>query len=457
MVRNDDSVHLYMFQQDATVKSGIRVMPEPIYLHRAPVQLAKARVQGGTHGAYLRNVVRAAWASDSETLVVGDLSGYLDVWYAVTPNAQASKEQESGSASEETSSNEASDVEGSDSPSIDKAERPLWAHAKIALPKLQSTPLILSFRPPTAHPRGSYTQQFNGSSFSGQPPHSTTTPSKTTDPGDDNSATDCLLVVTATHQVIEFRARTGRRTAWSRRNPPDRWPTEFQDIRDRAMGCLWDVAPERARVWLYGCAWLWMFDLSRDLPDPEGLPVEKNRTVHNGSIVVAAGKAERAIVRKRKREETGAGGLILSPMETGASVHRNIGDSKVVEDTSGYEDGDQGIPYPQDFDGDEEMMDVDESSELTRFRRRTADSFSNGIPSVADRRAARYWRTYKYRPFLGIVPLSNESDQESTDSTAMLPQDAERRVGLEVALVERPLWEADLPPRWEGDQEWSGY
>jgi U3 small nucleolar RNA-associated protein 4 len=42
--------------------------------------------------------------------------------------------------------------------------------------------------------------------------------------------------------------------------------------------------------------------------------------------------------------------------------------------------------------------------------------------------------TYKYRPILGIVPLNN-------------PDDATTNGVLEVALVERPLWELDMPDR----------
>jgi U3 small nucleolar RNA-associated protein 4 len=54
----------------------------------------------------------------------------------------------------------------------------------------------------------------------------------------------------------------------------------------------------------------------------------------------------------------------------------------------------------------------------------------------------RWWHTYKYRPIMGCVVIGEASNDNGGS-------------GLEVALVERPIWEADLPPRYYGDQEWE--
>ena len=48
-----------------------------------------------------------------------------------------------------------------------------------------------------------------------------------------------------------------------------------------------------------------------------------------------------------------------------------------------------------------------------------------------------WWHTFKYRPILGIVPIS-------ADDSFSAP---------EVVLVERPSWDLDLPPRFVGTHE----
>lgn len=73
------------------------------------------------------------------------------------------------------------------------------------------------------------------------------------------------------------------------------------------------------------------------------------------------------------------------------------------------------------------------------------------------------WSTYKYRPILGIVPIGvlTEGDGEVVDGNDQRAlghgEDPSNRRpwGMEVAIVERPLWDIDLPPRYYGDQEWD--
>lgn len=102
-----------------------------------------------------------------------------------------------------------------------------------------------------------------------------------------------------------------------------------------------------------------------------------------------------------------------------------------------------------------------------------------------DQRGPAYWFTFKYRPILGIVPLSAPFPSSETqtrrhgdhdhhhDSSQMNgsaiqmnvdaeeayeeAEEAEVEAGMEVALVERPLWdvEVDLPARFRGTQEWG--
>jgi U3 small nucleolar RNA-associated protein 4 len=74
----------------------------------------------------------------------------------------------------------------------------------------------------------------------------------------------------------------------------------------------------------------------------------------------------------------------------------------------------------------------------------------NGPSSSSSSQPSRqWWHTYKYRDILGIVPLlshhspeKNAVGKEST-STSL----------LEVAVVERPMWDMDLPGRYVRDYE----
>ena len=72
-----------------------------------------------------------------------------------------------------------------------------------------------------------------------------------------------------------------------------------------------------------------------------------------------------------------------------------------------------------------------------------------------------YWHTFKYRPILGIVPLSpspHSPDPDQEEGTAG-GGGGGRGGGVEVVLVERPLWDMEaeeaLPARFWGAQEWG--
>ena len=472
VVHEDNSINLHSIQSDATVKSGFKVHGVPQRLDRKNVRLAEQRPQQGTHGEYERCVCRAAWSNDSKIVVVGDLAGRLDVWHLVEPSnsspAVADDNKDASSISDDSS--DASSSSGRKEPNIDG---PRWIRTKAQLPKLQSAPLILSFRPPaplvsqaehSIHtPHGAHNQLANGNALDA------------TNGTHEETTTDRLLVVTAMHQVLEFHALAGRRTDWSRRNPPARLPAEFRAVRDRAMGCLWDVAAHgRVRAWLYGVSWLWMFDLSRDLPDPPAEP--PTNEPGDDAALTGAERNRTDGSRKRKRENGEERRRLLMARTSGAgsrtpahealsgiahTVRTRVGDEG-QEQRSLADVNDQRIAATNDDDSDEEMMDAtQESSALADFRRAETSAPTHGEAEHAKRPEAHFWRTYKYRPILGIVPLSRAQGQgpEDTDDHALVRNESGGvpGAGLEVALVERPLWDADLPPRWEGEQEWSGY
>jgi U3 small nucleolar RNA-associated protein 4 len=69
---------------------------------------------------------------------------------------------------------------------------------------------------------------------------------------------------------------------------------------------------------------------------------------------------------------------------------------------------------------------------------------ANGTASQPPR---RWWHTYKYRDILGIVPLGGGSGD-------VLEEEDQSPSGiLEVAVVERPMWDVELPGRYLRDYE----
>jgi U3 small nucleolar RNA-associated protein 4 len=66
---------------------------------------------------------------------------------------------------------------------------------------------------------------------------------------------------------------------------------------------------------------------------------------------------------------------------------------------------------------------------------------TNGISSQPTR---RWWHTYKYRDLLGIVPLSSLSGDDEEQGPSE---------NLEVALIERPMWDVELPGKYVKDYE----
>jgi len=106
------------------------------------------------------------------------------------------------------------------------------------------------------------------------------------------------------------------------------------------------------------------------------------------------------------------------------------------------------------LDGFDYYRDNKEDSALRRLRRGLDKEEVQGDDDVTMRLVKKegegqrlnWWCTYKYRPILGLVTI--DQDMEIRDD------EYDGKSGLEVVLVERPMWDVDLPPRFYGDQEW---
>ncbi|CRK18924.1 hypothetical protein BN1723_011713 [Verticillium longisporum] len=129
-------------------------------------------------------------------------------------------------------------------------------------------------------------------------------------------------------------------------------------------------------------------------------------------------------------------------LENAAAATRSEGSDTDMADADQEEEED-------DDDEDNDNDDLSHESEhdaLAALRNRDTQMDAS---SGSGRK--KWWYTYKYRPILGIVALDPAGDgaaqpaSESDDSTD-LPS-------LEAVLVERPLWDLDLPERYFGANE----
>lgn len=469
IVRPENSIQVCRLVQTETPKENLRILPKVVdlkRLHRDPIA---PKLQHGSLGNYDRSITRIAFSADSRILVVGDLSGYLDSWVLEGQEelTQQDEEQEDDAKSTTSSDNDESDEERH-APVILGQH---WIRNPVAslLPKLGAAPLVLSFRPSKA-PSSSVLSNGNAGvhpTRHNPHPHSHDLP----------NGEDRLFALTCEHQMYEFEVLSGRLSEWSRRNPTSSWPTEFRQNRDRAMGLVWDTDLGKQRMWVYGSSWLWMFNLSKDLPSVEN---EESRSEDD-----AVNNATKANKLKRKRKPRRRLSEVQDPRK-----HNSGAGSKVRSDElevgfgRGYRKRNNGLdpedgrwisidrePTPASDDEDDDVLN---GSSLARLRRGLRDDVQtnggddetmdvdnpplvNGDMAAVRKQAEdgpAYWHTFKYRPIMGMVliggghdPASHELDHKGGDDEAS--------GGVEVALVERPMWDVELPPRYDGDQEWD--
>lgn len=394
--------------------STIKVSPQVNRLARLDRKIEKIVALGGL-GSYDRTISQIAYASDSRILAVSDLAGYIDTFVL---SGQEDLTQEPAAIVEESDS----DSESSKSESEDKQTTPefiygqRWSrnHQAHSIPRLPSAPTVLSFRPATKSDK----KLTNGTS-----PHATRhNPHPVSH--DSTPSEDRLFVLTATSEVFEFEVLKGALSPWSRRNPIEAFSETFRTNRNLAKGAFWDIKNGKERIWIYSVGWLWMFDLSRDFPAAEEA-AEKT----NGTVTATTG-------RKRKRgieKNTGAGSAIPDQdLQTGISRKIQVAD--------------EDAPDKAQFDiVKHDAMDVDENeqeestSALALLRRGSKSE-------VKDDGFKHEWYTYKYRPILGMGVIASSDDESEEEDTGK---------GFEVVVVERPIFEADLPDRYIGDQEWE--
>jgi U3 small nucleolar RNA-associated protein 4 len=299
---------------------------------------------GGSLGNYWRTVNRVGFSPDGKMLVASDISGYLDCWTvaeALPPTNGNAKHGDTDSSDDDTDSDDEAAAQ------IDGWE---WRRSEAAesLPRLDSAPIVLSFRPRTG-PEDGYR----------------------------------LLVLSAKHSIFEFSLSAGSFTDWSRRNPTEVLPDKFKDTRDRAMGSFWGTD---GWWWIYGAAWVFGVDTTVDHTSNADASKKRKRDLGGSGATNAVKRREQmALVRAQEKEAV----VKKAPKDEEGS-----GDQDGAPSAGGNEDG-------------------------------TA-------PPKEERERHKWFMTFKYRPILGIVPVA-----------------AKQGYQVQVALIERPVWDLNLPPRFE--------
>jgi U3 small nucleolar RNA-associated protein 4 len=413
---------------------------------------------------YLNSICSLAFSTDSRVLAVGDLSGRTDIWvlegYEETMQEVNAPNGFRFADPSESSSGTSSEDEDSDEDNTIVVQGQKWIRnpAAATLPKLDSAILVLSFRPPVRKQSPQLTNGNVGLHATRHNPH----PYSHDLPIDDAK----LVAVTATNQVTEFDIFNGGLSEWSRRNPVAYLPCLLKTIKDPAMGCAWATGGGHERLWLYGVTWLFMLDLSRDLPDPQSMgQIGRYEVLH----------PLENMQRKRRR----------SREDTKPSAKRNTGAGDTIDPADASIDVDQHIWKSQGRDQqliDMEEVHVPDSDSDSGFKlqqsalallRRTAKSGSPNGPPESDGLAvlnamgqnptseqhsgkcelisddsSGSWHTFQYRSIFGIVPIGQSYPSPGGERT-------EAGHNLEIAIVERPMRDVDYGPRFDSGQDWK--
>ncbi|KAJ5384942.1 hypothetical protein N7517_002853 [Penicillium concentricum] len=444
VVRPNSDIYMARIQQTSVSNEKPQVMPQFAKLKRATRHVRHEKASHGTLGDYERTIRSVVFSDDGKVLASGDISGCVDTWVLETATAPANGAVKRSGASD--SDDDSSDDEDEDV--VIEGERWTTAATESPIPRMKSGITLLSFRPSSAP-----TQKLlaNATHQSGE---------------------SRLMVLTSEHQLIEFDARDGKLSDWSRRNPKAYLPAEFRGVKDRAMGCMWDLFEGRERLWLYGASWLWI------LPLPEEAEAANEEGKTAGQLAKASKRKREALdddEDERRKHNTGAGDRIpQSQMDIhfGTKVRKIIGSDESQGEWIALEK-----ERPRVLGEDDEAYEYDETfaatNESTLARLRRGDATVVETPQKGSRKnqsllgangaidtpkkqlvevngastqpTRRWWHTYKYRDILGIVPLNTLSDDGSDDQS---PSGM-----LEVAVVERPMWDVELPGRYVKDYE----
>ena len=470
LVRPNSDIQMFRIMRAEETKNGLSFHPKPFPLKRLSRDCIKMRTHCESLRKYKRSVSRVAFSADSSILIVGDICGYIDSWILQDHEGFGRKGDEADDTSNSSGSSDEEIADESDQPVLNIGQRWIRNPAASLMPQLPAAPLILSFRPSR--------KQAASKMPTGHVAKNLTRPKPHRGSHQDPTGEDRLFVLTDDHQIYEFSVLSGKSSDWSRRNPTTSLPSRFRKNLERAKGSIWDTSRDRERIWIYGCSWLWMFDLSIDFP----VEVEAGNEVLGNDD--ATKKSDiRGSKRKRRTEDmqeipergthsTSAGGRIIDS-ELAVGIGRKFRKANGPELDQCHRINSNGNQPPalergdDQADHDSRMICIQsDSGQIARTNRHATGGLqpveSERRDNIDDTQLARsqtqaslpYWFTFQYRDILGIVPLDHE-DEAREDRGGPTSFGDESPGGVEVALIERPIWEVDLPPVYHGSQEWD--
>ncbi|PFH59730.1 hypothetical protein XA68_11940 [Ophiocordyceps unilateralis] len=356
-------------------------------------------ITNGGLGNYDRNITQIAFSADSRMLAVADLAGYVDTW-SLCGSGDGGQNASSGVDDDDNdASSSSSDSGGEQLEAADGDVRWKRNAAAKQMPKLPSAPVVLSF--------------------------SNHVPARGCQAGDEADSADdyVLAAVTSLWHVLTFHPRHGSLTPWSRRHPRAALPLAIQKIRDLPKGILW----QGSRMWAYGVSFLLMLDLSQNysVAADDSRVAQGRKRKRAGPTTGAGDINERHGLAPHKIRKYGRGGQ-CEVVVAGRAVKENESDSD--EELAEVDD-----EVAQSEQSDREGAQATDGKEVKATNGEEAKATNGG--QVQTKRK-NWWLTFKYRPMLGIVPLNKADDQ-----------------ALEVALVERPSWDKEMPERYYADHE----
>ncbi|EFX00786.1 small nucleolar ribonucleoprotein complex [Grosmannia clavigera kw1407] len=393
---------------------SLSLSPKPVRLARLKRAIPRHELFSGL-GRYDRHITQIAFSPDSNMLATADLAGYVDTWVLRDPSAAAEgvlddDEEEAEAENADVDADELSSEEDSEDEDEDKVEDEAsndhhdarrWIRAPRArqFPKLSSSPVVLSFAPdvPGSAPVAGCNAATSSSSTASTAIDTTTTAStEAPAPARDY----VLLAITAASRFFVFNPLRARLAPWFRRLHAGSLPVEYRNIRDLAKGVMW----QGPRVWIYGTSFVFMIDTSVD-------PAAATPSVSTTNL--SPSEAQQHLVKKKRKrgEDTGAG----NKMSLGSLEPKRV-QMTVSGEGASWVDVDMEDVGPKGDDDDDE--DSSEEEETTRDQQQT------------------------YRPILGVVPLAAH---DTTVTAGAYPP-------LEVALVERPGWDIELPERYGSER-----
>jgi U3 small nucleolar RNA-associated protein 4 len=419
---------------------GIRIVPKLIELERLTRASEEEQVLSGSGhvltrtgttktgsqkiktltplGGYARTVTRVQFSPDSRMLVASDLSGYIDSWILKGHEDPTALEVDIATNEPADKAMESDDENDDEDTALVIVLGQHWVRNPTSelLPKLESAPLLLSFRPTILGKK-------KKSEPNGNPAVHPTRNNPHPIAHDVIPGSYELVVLTTYHRLFEFDLSAGKLTDWSKRNPSVNLPEKFTMIKDRAMGCTWHVKGGSQRLWMYGSTWLFMFDLSQDFdePAPKGGP--------NGANSGILGQGQ-----KRKREdEPGTNKLNKDQIVGFAPKIVKIVDGKVVAEKKTSE---KKLPKLDGNSSEEEEEDIEMGGMLRERKEPTQpDRAASLAKTKSQGGSSRIWSTPRYRPVLGMANIGSSPEC------------------LEMVVIERPLHELDLPPRFMAPYE----